>query len=236
MKNGTAVLESTQPAQRPILDLSAVEPGIPYRLTNVSWDDYEHFLEIIGDRYYRSSYADGEFEILMPTSIHGTWLAILGRLLLVLTEELDLNIRSLDPVTVRRKDLRKGLEPDRCYYFENEPRVRGRLMLDFEVDPPPDLSLEAEVTSGVGKRMRIYAALRVPEVWRYGEHGLSVHQLADNGDYIVAERSRFFPQVPLSELVRFIRLWDQTSERDLIKSFREWVRQQIAAEWGKKES
>ena len=231
MKNGTALLESAARTEKPRLDLTSLEPGVPIRLTNVGWDDYEEFLEIIGDRYYRTSYSDGEFEILMPTSIHGVWVAILGRLIQALTEELDLPIKSLDPTTLRREDLEKGLESDRCFYLENEPSVRCKLMLDFNVDPPPDLAIEAEVASSVGKRMHIYAALRVPEVWCYKDDELTIHQLMNEGEYVVVERSRFFPQVPVGEFVRFMQLYAQLGERELLKSFREWVRTQIAAGW-----
>jgi Uma2 family endonuclease len=231
MKNGTALLQPDSATQKPRLDLLALRPGVPLRLTNVAWDDYSDFLEFIGDRYYRTSFADGEFEILMPTSMHGVWVALLGRLVQALTEELDLPIKSLDPTTLRREDLQKGLESDRCFYLENEALVRCKLTLDFNVDPPPDLAIEAEVASSVGRRMGIYAALCVPEVWRYSENGLIVNQLAESGVYAVAERSRFFPQVPTSELVRFMRLYGQMGERELMKSFREWVRQQIAAAW-----
>jgi Uma2 family endonuclease len=231
MKNGTALLGSTAASEKPRLNLSALEPGVPARLTNVTWDDYERFLEMIGDRYYRTSYADGEFEILMPTSTHGVWVAILGRLIQALAFELDLPSKSLDPTTLRREDLEKGLESDRCFYLENEALVRCKLALDFNVDPPPDLAIEAEVASSVGKRMRIYAALRVPEVWRYKDDILIVNQLGENDEYVVAASSRFFPQVPMSELARFMHLYDRMGERELMKSFHEWAQQQIAAGW-----
>lgn len=232
MKNGTTSLEPSPPVNLAV-DLSTIEPGVPFRLSNVSWDEYEQILELIGDRYYRSSFIDGEFEILMPTSsTRAAWVAIIGRLIQALAFELDLPIKSLDPTTLRREDVEMGLEPDRSFYFDNEPLVSKRLNLDFNIDPPPDLVVEVEVTSSAEKRMRIFAALRVPEVWRYNEDDvLTVHQLAENGDYVVVERSRFFPQVPLSELVRFAHLYEQIGERELMKSFHQWVRQQIVAKW-----
>ncbi len=231
MKNATAMLDVEPAVKKTIFDLDALEPGVPIHLTNVSWEEYEAYLDIIGDRCVRATYDDGELEILMPLLVHGTWLGILGRLVQELAMELDMDIRSLDPVTLRRKDLKKGIESDRLFYFDNEPLMRSRLTFDLTVDPPPDLVIEAEVTSKVGKRMRIYAALGVPEVWRYDNGGLKVSQLTDEGKYIVVERSRFFPQMPLSELVRFVHLFDQMSERELIKAFRIWVREQIAAGW-----
>jgi len=45
------------------------------------------------------------------------------------------------------------------------------------------------------------------------------------------ERSQFFPMIPVCEIERFMHLSSQMAERVLIKSFRDWVRQQIAAGW-----
>ncbi|MCE9532491.1 MAG: Uma2 family endonuclease [Planctomycetes bacterium] len=174
MKNGTTLLDPVPVDGKPILDLDALEPGVPFRLTNVSWADYERLLQTIGNLQYRTTYDDGEFEITMPiSSTHGAWVWIVSRLILALAEELDLHIKGLDPFTIRREDVQKGIEPDRWYYFENEPLVRGKLELDFNIDPPPDLALEADLTSTVEKRFRIYAALRVPEIWRYKDDALS---------------------------------------------------------------
>ena len=35
------------------------------------------------------------------------------------------------------------------------------------VDPPPDLVIEVDITRSSLDKLSIYAALRVPEVWRY---------------------------------------------------------------------
>jgi Uma2 family endonuclease len=223
MKNGSALLDAITGAELN-LDLAVLQPGVPVRLANVGWHDYDRFLALIGQRHFRTSYADGEFEIVMPLPIHEIGTALIGQMVEALSDELELPRKSLGMSTLRRDDLEKGLEPDRCYYLENEPRVRGRLTLDFTVDPPPDLAIEVEVSSSVEKRMGIYAALRVPEVWRYRDDALTVNQLQQNGEYAVVERSRFFPQVPINELVRFVHEYDRMGERELMKSFREWVR------------
>lgn len=39
----------------------------------------------------------------------------------------------------------KGIEPDQCFYIQNEAAIRGKKRLDLEVDPPPDLALEIEI-------------------------------------------------------------------------------------------
>ena len=61
--------------------------------------------------------------------------------------------------TVQREDLDRGIEPDLCYYIQNESAVRGRSELDLEHDPPPDLAIEVEVSRTVMNRIGIYEAM-----------------------------------------------------------------------------
>lgn len=49
-----------------------------------------------------------------------------------------------------------GLEPDNCFYFQNEPLIRGKLNLDLRQDPPPDLALEIDVTSKSLNRFPVF--------------------------------------------------------------------------------
>ena len=64
---------------------------------------------------------------------------------------------------------------------EDEPEVRGKMTRDPNVDPPPDLALEIEISRSALKRMRIYAGLRVPEVWRFNGEILQIHVLQPDG-------------------------------------------------------
>lgn len=225
MNNGTAMLEP--PPQRS----RGLQPGVPIRLRGLQWNDYLALSEIIGDRRLLTSFSDGEMEILMPSGEHDVWLILLGRLIEVLASELQLPLKSHGMSTFRREDIEKGLEPDRCYYLVNAPRVRGKLRIDLRVDPPPDLAYEIEITRSAEKRMPIYAGLRVPEVWRFDGETLTVNQLVANGEYIVAERSQFFPMVPINELVRFLRMQEQLLDNELADTFRDWVRTQIKTGW-----
>ncbi|MBO1346131.1 MAG: Uma2 family endonuclease [Hormoscilla sp. GUM202] len=59
-------------------------------------------------------------------------------------------------------------EPDSGFYIQNEPLMRNKKELDLTKDPPPDLVLEVDYTSSVDRQI-IYAALGVPELWRYEE-------------------------------------------------------------------
>ncbi|MEO8892528.1 MAG: Uma2 family endonuclease, partial [Coleofasciculaceae cyanobacterium] len=73
--------------------------------------------------------------------------------------------------------MKAGKEPDSCYYIQNEAQVRGKIELDFTVDPPPDLALEIDITSSSINQLEIYADLGIPEVWRYDGRTIHFYQL-----------------------------------------------------------
>ena len=105
---------------------------------------------------------------------------------------------------MKRKLEKKGLEPDNCYWFEHEKQMRGKKRLDLKGDPPPELVLEIDVTRSAIKRMPIYAAIRVPEVWRFKAEQLKAYILQPDGTYKVSDYSKVFPFLAMAELQQFL--------------------------------
>ncbi len=75
--------------------------------------------------------------------------------------------------------------------------------------------------------MGIYAAFRVPEVWRFDGQALHVHRLQEDGGYEQSAESPSFPFLRLAEFSRFMLTAPGTDETALIRSFRAWVRERI---------
>src|SRR5262249_44576778 len=91
------------------------------------------------------------------------------------------------------------------------------------VDPPPDLAIEIEISRSTLNRMTIYAALHMPEVWRWDGHTLRVNLINSRGSYRQSDRSKAFSFLPLSEFEEFLNRTD-IGETQLLRSFRMWVR------------
>jgi Uma2 family endonuclease len=138
--------------------------------------------------------------------------------------------------TFRREELERGLEADECWWIEHEEQMRGKAEFDPDADPPPDLALEVEITRSVIKRLPIYAALGIPEVWRYDGKTIQVLHLMPNGECQPSPSSKALPMVPVPELIQFLDLRHTLSETQVIRQFRVWVRQQQAAGWGAKKA
>ncbi len=196
-----------------------------FALHDVSWSEYELFLKAVGDRPVFLTYDRGSLQIMSPGSFHSRYAEIIGRLLDVLTEEWDLPCLACGNTTFRRKDLKSGLEPDKCYYIANAERMTRKAKFDLKVDPPPDLAVEVDITRSSKDRMGIYAALGVPELWRFDGEDLQIHRLSKDGKYEGVEQSPTFPELPVKELVEYIRQGVQGPEHNtLIRAFRKWVR------------
>jgi Uma2 family endonuclease len=156
---------------------------------------------------------------------------LLGRFVVVLTEELNLPLDSAGSTTLEREDVDRAIEPDECFYIHNEALIRDRDELDLSTDPPPDLGIEVDISRSSLDRLEIYAKLRIPEVWRCDDERLRVYRRRRTGRYEEVERSRYFPKLNPNDLVTFLRRRGEVDENSLVKEFRAWVRDQIARGW-----
>lgn len=197
-------------------------------LHGVSWDFYEALLREIGDQHLYLTYDDGELEIMSPSPDHETWKTLIGRMIELLTLERDVEIRSLGSTTFKRRDLAKGLEPDECYYLDHEADVRHQREMDLRRDPPPDLVVEVDISQHAVNRERVYAALGVPELWRFDGHRLEAWILGPDGSYRQQDRSRAFAWLVMADLQRFLEMRCQSSETAVMRAFRDWLRSRPA--------
>ncbi len=193
---------------------------------DVDWRTYGRLLRAFAERPgVRLTYDRGALEIRSPLYEHDSDADFLGRLVAALTEELRLTVRGGGSTTLRRRKKRRGLEPDRCYWIANEPKIRAKRRIDLRLDPPPDLAIEVDVTRSSLDRMSLYAALGVPEVWRLVEPALTFHVLGPEGKYAEAGQSLSFPQVTPADLTRLLAQRASSDDNTLIAQLRTRVRQ-----------
>lgn len=193
-------------------------------LQDVTWQEFETILDELGDhRGARLAYENGTLEMMMPLPRHQDNKEIVGDLIKALLEERDVEFRSLGSTTFKKAQT-QGLEPEQCFYIQNEAAIRGKKRIDLTVDPPPDLAIEIDVTSRT--HPSIYAALRVPELWRFDQGKLQINVLQGAVHREVME-SPTFPGLPLQDVLPQYLADSKTVGRNkVIKAFRQWVREQ----------
>jgi Uma2 family endonuclease len=195
-------------------------------LENISWYLFESLLEALGeDRSSRLAYDRGTLEIMTPLLPHEHSKRLIEKLIDILVEELNLNIKSIGSMTCKREDVSRGIEPDSGFYIQNEPLVRDRQEIDLDRDPPPDLMLEVDFSNSSLNKFPIYTALGVPEIWRYAEGNLQIYQL-QQAKYLPVNSSPAFA-IPLTEIPRFLEQSNQIGEAQMLRMFRVWVREQL---------
>ena len=199
-------------------------------LRNISWETFETLLKETGeDRGSRFAYDCGTLEIMTPLYEHENPKIQFERLIFALVEELEIEIKSAGSTTLKRRIANRGIEPDNCYYIQNEAVVRSNQTLDLATDPPPDLAIEIDITSSYINKFGIYAALGVNELWRYNGQDLKFYYLEED-KYIECEFSIAFPLVSVSEISSFIEQSKTMGEIALVKLFRAWVRNKIVGQ------
>jgi Uma2 family endonuclease len=200
-------------------------PNEVINLSGISWQTYETLLEELSDRRLRLTYNRGNLEIMAPSPEHEFSKKVMGRFVETLAEESAIQIYPLGSTTFKRPKL-SGAEPDECFYLSNIDAVRGKKRLDLAEDPAPDLVVEIDVTSPSDNRLQVYADLGVAEVWIYDGESLVIQQL-QNGIYITSPTSQFFLNIPIPEIAGFLQQTGTIDYLELVKSFRQWVRNQI---------
>jgi len=115
--------------------------------------------------------------------------------------------------------LDRGLEPDKCFYIQNESAVRDRDEYDADIDPPPDLVIEVDVTSLSIKRMPVYAGFHVPEIWRWIENRLEIYRLVDAA-YVQVEKSAALSEFPFELVSKILEMRFEVDETNLVRRFR----------------
>jgi Uma2 family endonuclease len=203
-----------------------VPPGQRVLLRDVTWAEFEAILQDLGEhRGSRVAYDRGILEIMMPLPEYEVGKEIIGDLVKALLEELDIEFCSLGSTTFKNQQMAQGIEPDQCFYIQNEAAIRGKDRIDLAVDPPPDLGLEIDITSRT--HPAIYQSLQVPELWRFEQGRLQINRL-QQGEYREVAESGIFPGLPLVTVIpTYLQQAKQEGRNRTLKAFRQWVREQV---------
>lgn len=145
-----------------------------------TWEEYLQVLEFTAAwPGVRVTYDRGRLEIMSPSPEHEEYKELVLQLARVVADERGVLLETRGATTWKRRAKDQGTEPDTCFYVANAHRIIGKRRLDLDIDPPPDVVVEIDVTNESLSKFPIYAALGVPEIWRYDGAAVQFFGLAD---------------------------------------------------------
>jgi Uma2 family endonuclease len=193
-------------------------------LQGIRWTTYQNILDDAGgDRNWRIIYDRGNLEIIMPRFEHEVPNRFLASLIEAIADELELEILNAGSLRLDREDLAKAIEPDTCFYIQNELAVRNLQSITLPENPPPDLAIESDYTNSSINKLGLYAALGVPELWRIQNKAIAVYIL-ENGKYERSATSLIFPLFPIAEFTILLERSQSDGQRAAVRAFRELIR------------
>jgi len=189
-------------------------------LENVRWETYVELAEQRRGSVPRMFFDKGVLEMMSPGQQHENIGRLIGRIVETYSEVRDIEILSVASTTFKRKKLQKAFEADESYYVTHAEQLRAKEKVDLRSDPPPDLVIEVEITSSAIKKMKLFAAMGVPEVWRHNGKHLDMFRLIE-GKYESIDSSRELPWLSPSMIDAVIGKRLQVGETRLIREFRQ---------------
>jgi len=195
-------------------------------LDGVTWDTYERLITEHGERSgTRFTYDEGVLQIMVVSSRHEQPNRTLAFLVEVLAEEWGIDIERLGSMTCKRKDLQKGFEPDSCFYIQNAEQVAGKERIDLKFDPPPDLTIEVDITRDSLNRLPIFAAVGISEVWHFDGTSLTIFGL-EAESYVETPNSLAFPALNAHVATQFLEDSRKLKSTAWLRQVRAWAREQ----------
>jgi Uma2 family endonuclease len=194
-------------------------------LRGVSWKTYERLMKEHEDQSApRFIYDEGVLEIYRPSQKHEEKAVFLEKIVEIIAEERNMELRNIRSTTFKKDSTQKGAEPDGCFYLQSYDEVFGMEKIDLELFPP-GLVIEIDIFSPSINRFPIYAEFKAAEIWRYANDEVKIH-LFDGEDYHESAESRALPKITGELLTRWLAESETLKRSAWLKNVRDWSRGQ----------
>lgn len=163
-------------------------------LREITWATYVRLCDENQSRATQMAYFEGELEIMTVGWPHETAKDLINSMFGIIAESQGLDFHGSGQHTFRHARKKIGFEADLSYYVTNLDEVRGRKRVSLGRDPPPDLVVEVDISRNLERKLLMYAALGIPEVWRCEGADIRIYRL-DGQEYKTATKSVVLPGI-----------------------------------------
>ena len=196
-------------------------------LHGVSWDDYEELVDSVGEAgWLRICYDAGRLQIMTLSPEHEKYQLLIHNMVILLSLRLRIKVSSFGSATMKNPVVEKAAESDGCFYVQTAELIGSRVDIDFSIDPP-DVVVEVDLHHESLSKFPIYAALGVPEIWRYDAKSLTMYHL-DGVKYVSAPSSLALPMLTPEVLTEFLSLSQKVDQYETLLAFEDWLGTQQA--------
>ena len=192
-------------------------------IEGMSWETYERLLADFGESHtVRMAFDQGTLEIMAPSFAHERPAHLLVQIVGILAEVREIDLIGAGSTTFKREDVARGFEPDASFYIQHSADVRGNREIDLHSDPPPDLVIEIDITHPSLDKLSIYAALGVPEVWRYTRQQMRIYQRDAEG-YVAVDTSMVLSGITSHDLTQLVESGYDLPRPAWLRSVQAWA-------------
>lgn len=209
--------------------IEGLPPDSRLILQNQSWDVYEKLGEAVGEASgLRISFAPpGTLEIMTLSTEHESLAEMIGRFVDRISIGKNIDILFFGSATIKKSRRIAGSEPDACFYIQNAQKIGEKIKVDFSIDPPPDVVAEIDWKHDSFYKFPIYAALGVPEIWRYDGQKATFYKLETGEKYVEIEQSVALPILTAKVLGDFLNRNGKDAQPQILRDFQNWLTKTI---------
>ena len=191
-------------------------------LREITWETYVRLCDENQSRATQMAYFEGELEIMTVGWSHETAKELIGCLVTIMGESLGVDVCASGNHTFRHERKKIGFEADLSYYVTNLDRVRGRGKVTLDAGPPPDLVVEVDISRNSERKLLMYAALGIREVWRCEGAAIRIYRLSGR-EYKPAAKSSILTGVSAQILTKLLSEGMRTNRNTWFKQIRKAV-------------
>jgi Uma2 family endonuclease len=172
-------------------------------LREISWETYVRLCDENQSRATQMAYFEGDLEIMTVGLLHESAGERIRIMFHEIADALEVEFFGTGHTTFKHPAKRIGFEADLSFYVTHLDEVCKQTGLELGKDPPPDLVVEVDVSRNSQRKLLMYGALGIPEVWRYVAGELIVYRLTGH-QYEQVATSTILPDVPTAFLNRLL--------------------------------
>jgi len=197
----------------------------PLEYVGIDWETYKDIsVELDGLKSFHLAYS-GRILTIMPISdVHEFLSYLLGQFMGLVSLATRTNIIPTGSATLRSKTRLIGVEPDLSFFVANAGSHRLKGYVPDEIDLPPDIVIEIDISRTSHDKCDIYSRLGVSEFWQYDGKLLKMFKLNNRSSYELTERSEELPILTGEILTQFLnRGKAEEGQFKLLTDFQNWL-------------